>query len=137
MSLQAVLEQCAKISDETATSATGSGKAKNGHTPPALLSSKVVELYKENAVYIAEVVDASRNLLRHVVQGLVPRNGLKHAPARTYLRILSGAMFLLKVSPENLAYSIIQHSVSYVLHLFFFLTYLLKTATCLSTEQPC
>lgn len=59
----------------------------------------MVGLYKENAVYIAEVVDASRNLLRHVIEGLVPYNGLKHAPVRIHFRILSGAMFLLKVRP--------------------------------------
>lgn len=52
---------------------------------------------KENAPYIKAVVDASRSLLRHVIDGLVPKNGLKHAPVRTHFRILSGAMFLLKV----------------------------------------
>ena len=55
---------------------------------------------KQNAIYIAEVVDASRSMLRHILDGLVPQNGLRHAPVRTYFRILSGAMFLLKVSVE-------------------------------------
>lgn len=46
--------------------------------------------------YVKEVVDASRNLLRTVVEGLLPNDYLKHAPVRTYFRIISGAMFLLK-----------------------------------------
>jgi len=47
--------------------------------------------------YIKEVVDASRSLLTTVVEGLLPGDYLKHAPVRTYFRIISGAMFLLKV----------------------------------------
>lgn len=46
--------------------------------------------------YVREVVDGSRNLLRTVVEGLLPGGYLKHAPVRTYFRIISGAMFLLK-----------------------------------------
>ncbi|KAL8692757.1 MAG: hypothetical protein Q9218_002264, partial [Villophora microphyllina] len=53
-------------------------------------------LYRRNEVYITEVVKAARNLLRLVVEGLLPDNYLKHAPVRTHFRILSGAMFLLK-----------------------------------------
>ncbi|KAL8710016.1 MAG: hypothetical protein Q9220_005287 [cf. Caloplaca sp. 1 TL-2023] len=54
------------------------------------------ELYRQNEIYIAEVVKAARNLLRLVVDGLLPGGYLKHAPVRTHFRILSGAMFLLK-----------------------------------------
>lgn len=46
--------------------------------------------------YVKEVVEGSRNLLRTVVDGLLPGDYLKHAPVRTYFRIISGAMFLLK-----------------------------------------
>lgn len=91
LSLQAVLEQIAATKD-------GSSSLRTGHTPPALVSSALIDFNKENAAYIAEVVDASRNVLRHVVEGLVPNGGLKHSPVRTHLRILSAAMFLLKVS---------------------------------------
>ncbi|KAL8760179.1 MAG: hypothetical protein Q9199_000201 [Rusavskia elegans] len=54
------------------------------------------ELYRRNEAYITEVVKAARNLLKLVVDGLLPGDYLKHAPVRTYFRILSGAMFLLK-----------------------------------------
>ncbi|KAJ6262373.1 Transcriptional activator [Drechslerella dactyloides] len=46
--------------------------------------------------YIKEVVDASRCLLLTVVRKLLPGGWLKHAPVRTYLRIASAAMYLLK-----------------------------------------
>lgn len=46
--------------------------------------------------YVKEVVNGSRNLLKTVVEGLLPGDYLKHAPVRTYFRIISGAMFLLK-----------------------------------------
>lgn len=62
----------------------------------ALFSAKVVEISKKNAPYIAEVVDATRNLLRHVVEVLQPSGAMKNCPVRTSFRILSGAMFLLK-----------------------------------------
>ncbi len=54
-------------------------------------------LYWQNEVYVKEVVRASRNLLRQVVDGLLPDDYLKHVPVRTFFRVLSGAMFLLKV----------------------------------------
>ena len=54
-------------------------------------------IYRRNEYYIKEVVKAARNLLRLVVEGLLPDNYLRHAPVRTHFRILSGAMFLLKV----------------------------------------
>lgn len=53
--------------------------------------------YRRNGFYIKELVGAARNLLRLVVDGLLPGDYLKHAPVRTHFRILSGAMFLLKV----------------------------------------
>ena len=68
-----------------------------GSTPPALFSSKLVDVYKQNAPYIAEVVDAARSLLRLATEGLQQNGHLRHAPVRTHFRILSGAMFLLKV----------------------------------------
>ena len=48
------------------------------------------------------MVEGSRNLLRTVVEGLLPGDYLKHAPVRTYFRIISGAMFLLTTNPDKL-----------------------------------
>ena len=54
-------------------------------------------MYSRNQTYIKEVVDASRTILRSVVYDLLPSDYLKHAPVRVYFRIVSAAMFLLKV----------------------------------------
>lgn len=59
-----------------------------------------MELYRVNEPYIQEVVDASRKILQTVLEGLVPGGRLKHAPIRTFFRILSGMIFILKVSIE-------------------------------------
>lgn len=97
LALQAVLEQWT----------ANSGQHYNPQNPGAS-STSLVGSYKRNEYYIKEVIDASRSLLRHVVNGLFPNDNLKHAPVRTHMRILSGAMFLLKVgfssflnSPSN------------------------------------
>ncbi|KAI4163394.1 MAG: hypothetical protein LQ342_002901 [Letrouitia transgressa] len=58
--------------------------------------NSVSGLYRRSEYYVKEVAKAARNILRHVVEGLLPRDYLKHAPVRTHFRILSGAMFLLK-----------------------------------------
>lgn len=91
LALQAVLEHW------TAKAGAGS-KDHNANQTGALASGYLAESYSENDYHIKEVVDASRSLLRHVVQGLFPNDNLKHAPVRVYMRILSGAMFLLKVA---------------------------------------
>ena len=61
-----------------------------------------MELYRVNEQYIQEVVDASRRILQTVLEGLVPGGRLKHAPIRTFFRILSGMIFILKVGPAVL-----------------------------------
>jgi hypothetical protein len=60
----------------------------------------LMELYRDNEMYIQEVVDASRKILQTVLNGLVPGDHLKHCPVRTFFRILSGMIFILKVSPK-------------------------------------
>ena len=103
LSLQAVVERC--------TSNAGGGSAPggsvSGNSAPQL-SPQTQNYYgklplgqlggfgAEDQEYVKEVVNGSRNLLRTVVEGLLPHDYLKHAPVRTYFRIISGAMFLLK-----------------------------------------
>ena len=69
----------------------------NPVSPASSISSSYASLYNRNESYIKEVIDSSRIVLRHVVEGLLPDDQLKHAPVRTYFRIISAAMFLLKV----------------------------------------
>jgi hypothetical protein len=101
LSLQAVVERC------TSNAGGGSGGSVSGHSGPQL-SPQTQNYYGrlplgqlggfgvEDQEYVREVVNGSRNLLRTVVEGLLPGDYLKHAPVRTYFRIISGAMFLLK-----------------------------------------
>lgn len=106
LSLQAVVERCANIASGQAVAAPNhpAASASSGHQ----LSPKTQDIYGKMPIgniggvsvadqeYIREVVEGSRNLLRAVVEGLLPDDYLKHAPVRTYFRIISGAMFLLK-----------------------------------------
>ena len=62
------------------------------------MSSSYANLYNRNEPYIREVIESSRTVLRHVLDVLLPDDHLKHAPVRTYFRIISASMFLLKVS---------------------------------------
>ncbi|KAI1821008.1 hypothetical protein F4861DRAFT_520925 [Xylaria intraflava] len=62
--------------------------------------------------YVKEVVSGCRNLLRTVVDGLFKGGYLKHAPVRTYFRIISGAMFLLKTFALGAPKSDVETSIS-------------------------
>jgi hypothetical protein len=101
LSLQAVVERCT-------ANAGNNSNAGNPATNGNALSPETQNYYgklplarlggfnKDDQHYVREVVDGSRNLLETVVKGLLPGDYLKHAPVRTYFRIISGAMFLLK-----------------------------------------
>jgi len=103
LSLQAVVERCTN----NAGGGSAAGGSVSGQSAPQL-SPQTQNYYGklplgqlggfgvEDQEYVREVVNGSRNLLRTVVEGLLPGDFLKHAPVRTYFRIISGAMFLLK-----------------------------------------
>lgn len=88
LALQAVVDQWTQISNDQAPA----------HPPQVVPGQfdQLIALYKPNEKYIHEVGDAARSILRNVLDGLVPGNYLRHAPVRTYLRILSAMIFLLK-----------------------------------------
>ncbi|KAK0623293.1 hypothetical protein B0T14DRAFT_536212 [Immersiella caudata] len=104
LSLQAVVERCTN----NASGGSAAGGSVSGNSAPQQLSPQTQNYYGklplgqlggfgvEDQEYVREVVNGSRNLLRTVVEGLLPGDFLKHAPVRTYFRIISGAMFLLK-----------------------------------------
>ncbi|PGH27654.1 hypothetical protein AJ80_00668 [Polytolypa hystricis UAMH7299] len=87
LALQAVVERWTTMTNESKDSSASSGTA-----PLRVL----MEQYQVNEPYIQEVVDASRNILRTALEGLAPGDYLKHAPVRTFFRILSGMIFILK-----------------------------------------
>ncbi|KAK2605304.1 hypothetical protein N8I77_008153 [Diaporthe amygdali] len=108
LSLQAVVERCATIASGASGTSTAAPDAAGAPASGHQLSPKTQDIYGKMPIgniggvsaadqeYIREVVEGSRNLLRTVVEGLLPDDYLKHAPVRTYFRIISGAMFLLK-----------------------------------------
>lgn len=104
LSLQAVVERCTNNAGGGGSGQGGSVSGQSGQQ----LSPQTQNYYgrlplgqlggfgAEDQEYVREVVNGSRSLLRTVVEGLLPGDYLKHAPVRTYFRIISGAMFLLK-----------------------------------------
>ena len=67
-------------------------------SPDSSISSSYANIYKQNERYIGEVIFSARTVLKAVVEGFLPDDYLKHAPVRTIFRILTSAMFLLKVT---------------------------------------
>lgn len=100
LSLQAVVERCTSGAGQAGpgaaagTTAQLSPQTQNyfGKLPLGQLGG----FSTTDQESIKEVVIGCRNLLKTVVEGLLPGGYLKHAPVRTYFRIISGAMFLLK-----------------------------------------
>lgn len=68
----------------------------NGTDGGAIPFSTLTRWYANDRHYINEVIDASRNVLKIVVDGLFPGDYLRHAPVRTFFRIVSVAIILLK-----------------------------------------
>ncbi|KAI0512762.1 hypothetical protein F5B22DRAFT_648353 [Xylaria bambusicola] len=122
LALQAVVERCT-------TNATGASSTNNGpHGTRAHGNSELSPQTQnylgnlpighlggfgaEDQEYIREVVSGCRSLLRTVVDGLFKGGYLKHAPVRTYFRIISGAMFLLKTFALGAPKSDVETSIS-------------------------
>lgn len=105
LSLQAVVERC---TSQANNNGNGNGLGGVGSNENVQLSPQTILNYGKlplgqlggftvnDQESIREVVDGCRALLHTVVDGLLPGDYLKHAPVRTYFRIISGAMFLLK-----------------------------------------
>ena len=103
LALQKVVESWVKISRENAVNAGQVSSAKAGvgvasAGSGAVSFSMLFDIFKPNKEYIEEVANAARTILKSVVERLGPGDSLRHAPFRTYFRVLSGLMFTLKVS---------------------------------------
>lgn len=86
LALQAVVERC--IDNNAVESESGSA------IPPDRLN----QWYGDDRENVGAVIDACRNVLKIIVDGLAPGGFLKHAPVRTSFRMISVAMVLVKVS---------------------------------------
>ncbi|GME28722.1 fungal zn binuclear cluster domain containing protein [Neofusicoccum parvum] len=94
LALQAVVERCVTNTHAAAAAneANGLGSIPAGTIPPHML----VRWYGDDRHFIREVVDGCRNVLIIVTKGLEPGGYLKHAPVRTFFRIISVTIILLK-----------------------------------------
>ena len=102
LALQAVVDRWTTMSHEAQQAQPGKNNNNNNNNGNAPLPGSgwfqtLMELYRVNEHYIQEVVDASRKILITVLDGLVPGDHLRHAPVRTYFRIFSALIFILKV----------------------------------------
>lgn len=100
LALQAVAERCAndhpspaQVVDPPLEMARA---AVNGRPDIAIAPSTLSKWLGGDRHYMVTVGDASRNLLKIVVEDLYPDGFLRHAPVRTYFRIISVAIMLLK-----------------------------------------
>ncbi|CAK7272087.1 zinc finger transcriptional activator [Sporothrix epigloea] len=102
LSLQAVVERCTTNAGNSAAGGSNLGTTAPQLSPQTqnylgkLPLGRLGGITAVDQAYVKEVVDGCRSLLRTVVDGLLPGGFLMHAPVRTYFRIISGAMFLLK-----------------------------------------
>ncbi|KAI1393262.1 uncharacterized protein F4822DRAFT_423730 [Hypoxylon trugodes] len=119
LALQAVVERCTANAGASTAAHGGSVAVGNPQLSPQtqnylgnLPLGHLGGFGHEDQEYVKEVVDGCRNLLRTVVEGLLKEGYLKHAPVRTYFRIISGAMFLLKTFALGAPKSDVEVSIS-------------------------
>lgn len=63
------------------------------------LDGQTVRISEEEAIYIEHVVDASKSILNYMIYEFAPRGYLRLSPVKVFLRIISAAVFLVKVFP--------------------------------------
>jgi len=107
LALQAVVERCisntpmqahASLNGISGVNSKRGMKTDGGAIPLQILH----KYYGPDRHYISEVSSACREVLKVLVDGLYPGDFLKHAPVRTYFRIISVSIILLKVSNKTM-----------------------------------
>lgn len=96
LALQAVVERCTHNTPQQTHAQPNGMPPSSSDTGGAIPFSTLTRWYGNDRHHIDEVVSASRNVLRIVVEGLYPEGYLRHAPVRTFFRIVSVAIILLK-----------------------------------------
>ena len=62
------------------------------------MDGQAVRISEEDAVYIDHVVEASKSILNYMISEFAPRGYLRLSPVKVFLRIISAAVFLVKVN---------------------------------------
>ena len=100
LALQAVAERCANSELQAVNppaELARSAVTTNGvRTDVTISPQTLMKMLGKDRHYMQEVGSAARNVLKVVVDGLYPGEFLRHAPVRTYFRIISVAIMLLK-----------------------------------------
>ena len=96
LALQAVVERCTHNTPPQQYAQPNGHGYSNPRDGGAIPFSTISKWYGTDRHYISEVIDAARNVLRVVVDDLWPGDYLRHAPVRTFFRIVSVAIILLK-----------------------------------------
>ncbi|KAK6380561.1 hypothetical protein LTR65_001353 [Meristemomyces frigidus] len=102
LALQAVAERCAnedpmaQVLDPPLEIARSAITTNGVRTDIAIDPQTLAKWLGGDRKYMLAVGDGARNLLKTVVDGLYPDEYLRHAPVRTYFRIISVAIMLLK-----------------------------------------
>ncbi|KAJ4299553.1 zinc finger transcriptional activator [Kalmusia sp. IMI 367209] len=125
LALQAVVERCTHNTPQQSHAQPNGMGAPSSKTEEggAIPFSTLVRWYGNDRHHIRQVVDASRNVLSVVVDGLYP-DYLRHAPVRTFFRIVSVAIILLK----TFALGATEQDVSITLSLLDRAVYALRTS---------
>ena len=61
------------------------------------IDGQTLQVSDEEAVYIDHVVDASKSILTYMIYSFAPKGYLRSSPVKVFLRIISAAVFLVKV----------------------------------------
>jgi hypothetical protein len=61
------------------------------------IDGQTLQVSDEDAVYIDHVVDASKSILNYMIYSFAPKGYLRSSPVKVFLRIISAAVFLVKV----------------------------------------
>jgi hypothetical protein len=112
LALQAVVERCTHNTPTQAHAQPNSSSSNTSRDGGAIPFSTLTKWYGNDRYYIKEVIDASRNVLRVVVDGLFPGDYLRHAPVRTFFRIVSVAIILLKTFALGATEEEVAHSLN-------------------------
>ncbi|KAF2666533.1 hypothetical protein BT63DRAFT_426987 [Microthyrium microscopicum] len=99
LAIQAVLDRCISNTPParhaSLNGVNGNGKTSSSKSQP-IPPSVLRKWCGEDRKYIDQVLEASRKVLRIVVEDLLPGDVLKHIPVRTYSRIISVQVILCK-----------------------------------------
>ncbi|KAK5746568.1 zinc finger transcriptional activator [Elasticomyces elasticus] len=117
LALQAVAERCANEQPMEMFGDPREEVVRHAHglsTTDAIPPQTLNKWLGGDRVYMLAVGDAARSLLKIVVEGLYPDEYLRHAPVRTYFRIISVAIILLKSFSLGASESDVLESLSWM-----------------------